>query len=60
MTACESTCEFPAPAKVALDGAPKPAGCGVGAALQESPLLHGGGDTDAAAHGTLAEQTCAS
>ncbi|MGA2163072.1 MAG: hypothetical protein ABSH36_01230, partial [Solirubrobacteraceae bacterium] len=37
---------FPAAANVALAGAPNTAGCGVGGGLHESPLSHGGGDTD--------------
>jgi hypothetical protein len=31
---------LPAPANVALAGAPKIAGCSIGAALHESPLVH--------------------
>ena len=36
---------LPAPVNVALDGAPKIAGCGDGATLHASPLVHGGGET---------------
>jgi hypothetical protein len=38
---------FPAPENVALAGAPKTAGCGDAGGLHESPLSHGGGETDA-------------
>jgi hypothetical protein len=51
---------FPTPTNVALAGAPKIDGCGDGAALHESPELHGGEDTDGATHGTEAEHSCAS
>jgi hypothetical protein len=46
---CDTT--LPAPANVALEGEPKIAGCGDGAALHESPVEHGGGVTDRFAHG---------
>lgn len=43
---------LPAPENVMLAGDPKIAGCGVGAALQASPVVHGGGTADpAGAHG---------
>ena len=61
LTPCEaSAATFPAPENVALGGAPKISGCGEGAALHESPDVHGGGDTGAATHGTAVEHTCAS
>jgi hypothetical protein len=52
---------FPAPENVALDGAPKIDGCGVGAALHASPFVHGGGTSAACgAHGAETEHSCAS
>jgi hypothetical protein len=41
-TAAGGGAGLPGPLKVALAGAPKIDGCGVGAALQESPVSHGG------------------
>jgi hypothetical protein len=58
--ACEEEETLPVPENVALDGAPKIAGCGEGAALHESPLEHGGGVIVALEHGAAAEHTCAS
>jgi hypothetical protein len=37
---------FPAPENVALDGAPKIAGCGEGAARQASAVVHAGAGCD--------------
>jgi len=51
---------LPTPENVALGVAPKISGCGVGAALHESPDVHGGGATGSCTHGELTEQTCAS
>ena len=52
---------MPEPSKLALAGAPKIEGWGVGKALQEVSVLHGGGCTGGGAmHGELALQMCAS
>ena len=51
---------LPDPENVALAGAPKTAGCGAGAARQESAVVHAGGTVAEVEHGTAAEQTCAS
>jgi hypothetical protein len=56
----DGTLAFPAPENVALGGAPKIAGCGEGAALHESPVVHGGGAAGGEKHGTAVEQACAS
>src|ERR1700722_894588 len=52
---------LPTPKNVALGAAPKIDGCGVGAALHESPVEHAGGETTPfAKHGTAAVHSCAS
>jgi hypothetical protein len=52
---------LPLPVNVALAGSPKTAGCGEGAALHASPVVHGGGETGGSVwHGAEDEQTCAS
>jgi hypothetical protein len=51
---------FPAPENVALGAGPKIVGCGLGAALHESPELHAGGRTVSLKHGIEAVHTCAS
>jgi hypothetical protein len=51
---------LPVPENVALDGAPKIAGCEGGAARHASAVAHAGEETATAEHGTAAEQTCAS
>ena len=52
---------FPAPENVSLDGAPNSVGCGVGAGLHASPVVHGGGVSGGAgAHGADAVHSCAS
>ncbi|HVA19359.1 MAG TPA: hypothetical protein VMU55_04220 [Solirubrobacteraceae bacterium] len=51
---------FPLPENVALAGAPKIPGWGIGAARHESAVVHAGGKTAAAVHGDSVEQACAS
>jgi hypothetical protein len=52
---------LPAPENVALDGAPKIGGCGVGAGLQEASVAHGGGCTaEVGMHGEALVHSCAS
>src|SRR5580692_10183063 len=51
---------FPAPENVALDGKPKSAGCGSGAALHDASVSHGGGDTVTGRHGDALVHSCAS
>jgi hypothetical protein len=48
------TMTLPTPLNVALGAGPKISGCGDGAALHESPDVHGGGDTGTGLHGTTA------
>lgn len=59
-TGLEAGAALPDPEKVALAGAPKSAGCGEGAARQESAVVHGGEDAVTAGQRAPAEQTCAS
>jgi multidrug efflux pump subunit AcrA (membrane-fusion protein) len=52
---------LPAPEKVALAGAPKISGWGVGEALHEASLSHGGGGGDGEPmHGEALVHSCAS
>jgi hypothetical protein len=52
---------FPGPENVAEAGLPKTPGCGVGAGLHASPVLHGGGAVAGSGrHGALVVHSCAS
>ena len=51
---------MPAPENVALAGEPNTAGCGVGAARQESAVVHAGAAATEPGHGDCALQTRAS
>src|ERR1700733_6146072 len=56
----DGTVTFPDPLNVALDGAPKIAGCGKGAALHDASVTHGGDPTKGATHGETLVHSCAS